>query len=148
MSGLWRAMLGRKLQGPRCRQVCSGSSTLKQGEVRECHRRRLNRVSIASIAVRTLNGYSQPSGSNGLMLGEILGRRAGLTRVEVTLFRFLDGRTDLESIFLVPGKNAGLVGEEIALSMGLGFPDCADAPEGVESGPSFGVFRAVSLGVS
>lgn len=98
-----------------------------------------------------MSSETEPSGSKGLMLGEILGRKAGLTRVDVTLFRFLDGRADLGSIFLlVPGKNAGLVGEEIALSigLGLGFPDCAHAPEGVDSGPSLGVFRAVNLGVS
>lgn len=83
------------------------------------------------------------------MLGEILGSRAGLTMVAVTLFLFL-ARADLESPFLLIPKKAGLVGELIALSIGLGvgFPDCAEAPDGVCKGPSFGVFRAVNLGVS
>ncbi len=86
-----------------------------------------------------------------MILGEILGSKAGLTKVEVTLFRFLDKRADFGSTFLfVPGKNAGLVGELTALSIGLGngFPDCAEAPDGVCDGPSFGVFRADNLGVS
>jgi hypothetical protein len=151
MSDSSRVMSGRKHQGPLCRQECSGSSTWKQAEAREYHRRQLDGVSTASIRVKSLHEHLQPSGSNGLMLGDILGRRAGLTIVEVTLFRFLDRRADLGSIFLlVPGKKAGLVGEDMALSMGLGlgFPDCADAPEGVDSGPSLGVFRAASLGVS
>lgn len=85
------------------------------------------------------------------MLGEIFGSSAGLTRFEVTLFRFLDDLPDFESTFpLVFEKNAGLLGDEMALSMGLGlgFPDCAEAPDGVDSGPSLGVFRATSLGVS
>ena len=104
--------------------------------------------------INHINGddeHSQPSGSSGLILGEILGRRAGLTKVDVTLFRFLDERADFGSIFLLlPGRKAGLVGEFMALSIGLGVgtPTRADAPEGVCKGPSFGVFRADNLGVS
>jgi len=87
-----------------------------------------------------------PSGRRGLMLGEILGRKAGLTRLDVTLFLFLEFRADLASPFLL--NNAGLVGDEPALSIGLGFPVCAIVPDGVLSGPSLGVFLATSRGVS
>jgi hypothetical protein len=81
------------------------------------------------------------------MLGEILGRRAGLTRLELTLFRFLRLRPNLGSDFFPEVmENAGLVGVDMASSMGLGLFERL-AP-GVLSGPSLGVLRADMRGVS
>lgn len=83
------------------------------------------------------------------MLGEIFGLSAGLTRFELTLFLFFELRLDFGSpLLLVPDANAGLVGDETALSIGLGLPDCAKEADGVLSGPNLGVFRADSRGVS
>jgi hypothetical protein len=89
-----------------------------------------------------------PSGSNGLMLGEImtLGLSAGLTRVELTLFLFFGLRASFKSGFLpFAMENAGLVGVEQGSIMGLGLPERA-AP-GVLRGFSLGVFRAARRGV-
>lgn len=80
------------------------------------------------------------------MLGEILGIKAGLTRCELTLFRFLGLRTSFVSFLPEVIEKAGLVGVDMASSMGLGRPDM-DAP-GVLRGLSFGVFRAHKRGVS
>ena len=81
------------------------------------------------------------------MLGDILGRRAGLTRLELTLFRFLRLRPSLGSDFFPEVmENAGLVGVDMASSMGLGLFERL-AP-GVLSGPSLGVLRAAMRGVS
>src|SRR4051812_18578111 len=82
------------------------------------------------------------------MLGEIFGRKAGLTSAELTLFLFLELRATLEStLFPLVMPNPGLVGDETALSIGLGLPESAAPAEGVLKGPSFGVFRAVIRGV-
>jgi hypothetical protein len=81
------------------------------------------------------------------MLGEIFGLSAGLTMVEQTLFLFLALRTNFGSPFFpFVMEKAGLVGVDMASSMGLGLPDTA-AP-GVLSGSILGVFRAVMRGVS
>lgn len=88
-----------------------------------------------------------PSGSSGLILGEIFGLSAGLTRVELVLFLFLGLRASLGSSFLpLVIVKAGLVGVDIASIIGLGLPD-KTAP-GVLSGLSFGVFLADKRGVS
>ena len=89
-----------------------------------------------------------PSGSRGLILGDIFGRRAGLTSVELTLFLFLVLRPALGSGRLpLPRARAGLIGEATAPSIGLGLPDCAAPAEGVLIGPNLGVFRADIRGV-
>jgi hypothetical protein len=81
------------------------------------------------------------------MLGDILGRRAGLTRLELTLFRFLRLRPSLGSDFFPEVmENAGLLGVDMASSIGLGLFERL-AP-GVLSGPSLGVLRADIRGVS
>lgn len=84
------------------------------------------------------------------MLGEILGLRAGLTRVDgAAVFLFFELRPSFASVRLpVPIEKAGLVGDEMALSIGLGFPYDAAPAEGVLSGPSLGVLRAANRGVS
>lgn len=80
------------------------------------------------------------------MLGDIFGLNAGLTRLELTLPLFLELRP-LGSIFLPEViENAGLVGVDMASSIGLGLFDMA-AP-GVLSGPIFGVLRVDIRGVS
>lgn len=89
-----------------------------------------------------------PSGSSGFILGEILGLNAGLTSAELTLFLFLLFRANFGSgFFAAPNAKAGLVGDAIALSAGLCFPDNAALAEGVLKGPSFGVFLADMRGV-
>jgi hypothetical protein len=84
------------------------------------------------------------------MLGDILGLRAGLTRLDgAMLFLFFVPRQSLESVLLtLPTEKAGLVGDETALSIGLGLPYSAAPAEGVLNGVNLGVFRAVSRGVS
>jgi hypothetical protein len=80
--------------------------------------------------------------TKGLILGEILGLIAGLTSAELTLFLFFELRPILGSSFLAaPKRTAGLVGDDTALSMGLGLPDMATPAEGVLKGFSLGVFR-------
>ena len=65
---------------------------------------------------------SPPSGKMGLMLGEILGRRAGLTRFEPLLLRFFVARTPLpESDLFMP---CGPCGDVTALERGLSLVDC------------------------
>lgn len=86
-----------------------------------------------------------PSGSKGFMLGEILGINAGLTRWELTLFLFLGLRASFASLLLLVIEKAGLVGVDMASSMGLGRLDMV-AP-GVLKGFSLGVFRADRRGV-
>ena len=81
-----------------------------------------------------------PSGSRGFMLGDILGLSAGLTRFELTLFLFLGFRADFNSLFPLVIENAGLVGVDMASSIGLALLDVL-AP-GVLKGFSFGVFLA------
>jgi hypothetical protein len=81
------------------------------------------------------------------MLGDILGRRAGLTRLELTLFRFLRLRPSLGSDFFPEAmENAGLLGVDMASSIGLGLFE--RLARGVLSGPSLGVLRADIRGVS
>lgn len=80
------------------------------------------------------------------MLGEIFGLNAGLTRLELTLPLFFELRPLGSSFFPEVNENAGLVGVDIASSIGLGLFD-TDAP-GVLSGPIFGVLRADIRGVS
>lgn len=88
-----------------------------------------------------------PSGSRGFMLGEILGLRAGLTRLELTLFLFFELRAVFESALLPEAmEKAGLVGVDMGSSIGLGLPDMV--PPGVLCGPIFGVFLANNRGVS
>ena len=84
----------------------------------------------------------QPSGSRGLIIGDIFGLNAGLTRFELTLFRFFGLRANFGSFLLLVMENAGLVGAEAESSNGLGLL----AP-GVLNGPNFGVFRADIRGV-
>lgn len=92
-----------------------------------------------------MKGYIPPSGSNGLILGDIFGRKAGLTWTELVLFRFLLGRpVGFESIRLL---NADPVGEAIALSSGLGMTELDALVSGALVGPSLGVFFADSVGV-
>ena len=73
------------------------------------------------------------------MLGEILGLRAGLTRFELTLFLFLGLRAGFRSFLPFVMEKAGLVGVDIASSIGLGLADM-EAP-GVLRGFNLGVFR-------
>ena len=80
------------------------------------------------------------------MLGEILGLKAGLTRLVLTLFLFFGLRTDLGSFLPLAMEKAGLVGVDMASIIGLGRPDMD--PPGVLDGFSFGVFRADMRGVS
>ena len=80
------------------------------------------------------------------MLGDILGRRAGLTRFELTLFLFFGFRASFGSLLPLLMEKAGLVGVDMASIIGLGLLDM-DAP-GVLRGFSFGVFRADIRSVS
>lgn len=80
------------------------------------------------------------------MLGDIFGLSAGLTRFELTLFRFLGFRAGLSSFLPFVIENAGLVGVDIASSMGLGLLEVL-AP-GVLKEFNFGVFLAAIRGVS
>lgn len=80
------------------------------------------------------------------MLGEIFGLKAGLTRFELTLPLFFELRPLSSAFFVEVIENAGLVGVDMASSIGLGLFDKA-AP-GVLSGPIFGVLRADIRGVS
>lgn len=80
------------------------------------------------------------------MLGDILGLRAGLTRFELTLFLFLGLRASFGSFLPLVMEKAGLVGVDMASSIGLGLADM-EAP-GVLRGFNFGVFRADRRGVS
>lgn len=81
------------------------------------------------------------------MLGEIFGRSAGLTRLVLTLFLFFGFRALFGSFLSYVVENAGLVGVDMASSMGLGLPD-TEAPPAVLSGFSFGILRAGMRGVS
>lgn len=82
-----------------------------------------------------------PSGSKGLMLGEILGRRAGLICTEVWRLRFFGSLLfSLESTRLMA---PALRGEET--SWGLGNAEVF-AVVGALAGPYFGVFRAPMVG--
>lgn len=86
-----------------------------------------------------------PSGNNGLMLGEILGRRAGLTCTELWLLRFFGSRNlSLESPRLMPAP--ALLGEAIPPSLGLDKAEVL-AVIGALAGPYLGVFCADSVGV-
>lgn len=88
-----------------------------------------------------------PAASRGLILGEIFGLNAGLTRLELTLPLFFALRPCLGSSFFPDViEKAGLVGVDMASSMGLGLFDIA-AP-GVLRGPILGVLRADMRGVS
>jgi hypothetical protein len=79
------------------------------------------------------------------MLGEIFGLKAGLTRVDgAILFLFFVLRPLLTLLI----EKAGLVGDDTALSIGLGLPYSAAPAEGVLKGVNLGVFRACSRGVS
>ena len=93
-----------------------------------------------------------PSGSRGLILGLIRGRRAGETRCAAPVLplpRFLVLRATLLSAFLsrsrAPGVEA-IMGD--ANIEGLAIAELGRADEGVLSGPSLGVFRAARRGVS
>lgn len=91
------------------------------------------------------SGVVAPSGSKGLMLGLILGRKAGLTKAELTLPRFLPPRAaGFSSGFLVPVAE---LGDAMALIDGLRVAEGKTDPDGVLRGPSFGVFRAGIRGV-
>ena len=85
------------------------------------------------------------------MLGLILGRSAGEAKLEplpLTLPRFLAPFAALGSAFLSLSRLPGVVadiGDSIA--DGLATAEGGRAEEGVLSGPSFGVFRAVRRGV-
>jgi hypothetical protein len=79
------------------------------------------------------------------MLGEIFGLKAGLTSVEDELCRFLLPRPPFCSALL---GVVGLVGEANALVLGLCSPDRATTADGELRGPSFGVLRAATLGVT
>ena len=115
-------------------------------EERGCCRLCLFYVRAAFVFWLKFNLLLPPSGSRGLMLGEILGLSAGLTRFELTLFRFLGLRAIFASLLPLVMVNAGLVGVDIGSSIGLGRPDI-EAP-GVLNGFNFGVFRAAMRGVS
>ncbi len=79
------------------------------------------------------------------MLGEIFGRRAGLTCTELVLLRFLLGRpVGLESRRLLATE---LVGEAIALRRGLGMTELQALGRVALVGAIFGVLRADSRGV-
>jgi hypothetical protein len=95
---------------------------------------------------RTMHLPLPPSGRRGFILGEILGRRAGLTRFELTLFLFFGLRASFGSFLPFAMEKAGLVGVDMGSSIGLGLPDMV--PPGVLRGFSFGVFRADRRGVS
>jgi hypothetical protein len=80
---------------------------------------------LLELTLRVSSKYNlQFSGSRGFMLGDIFGLRAGLTRFDgAMLFLFFVARPNLESVLLTPPtEKAGLVGDETALSMGLGLP--------------------------
>jgi hypothetical protein len=87
-----------------------------------------------------------PAASIGLILGEIFGLNAGLTRLELTLPLFFALRPLASSFLPEVIEKAGLVGVDMASSIGLGLVDMA-AP-GVLSGPILGVLRADIRGVS
>ena len=82
------------------------------------------------------------------MLGEILGRIAGLTIIELFVL-FFDVREDVfvSVLLFAPAANAGLVGELTALSEGLGPPYNDGAADGVTRGLRLGVPRAETRGV-
>lgn len=82
-----------------------------------------------------------PAASRGLILGEIFGLNAGLTRLALMLPLFFTLRPVFASSFLLDVmEKAGLAGVDIGSSIGLGLFDIA-AP-GVLSGPILGVLRA------
>ena len=85
-----------------------------------------------------------PSGKRGLMLGEILGLKAGLTRLLLDMLpRFLLVRP-LVSDFRegnVEAKGELVVLVEVLDKLGAGVAD----PDGVLKGPSFGVFLEVDM---
>lgn len=139
--------LGRLRQEQWCRQEYSGNWILKQEAAHEYRQKHLLDVRQKVPMTCMIEVYIPPSGSRGFMLGDIFGLNAGLTRLELTLFLFFELRADLGSP-LLPGAKAGLVGEEIALIIGLGLPDWAALADGVLSAPNLGVFRAESRGVS
>ena len=87
-------------------------------------------------------GPLPPSGSKGLMLGEILGRRAGLTCTELWLLRFFGSLLfSLESTRLMAPVPVG-----VAISWGLGSAEVF-AVIGALAGPFLSVFRAPMVGV-
>lgn len=82
------------------------------------------------------------------MLGEIFGRSAGLTRVELVLFLFFVFRPALASNLLPgPSRAIRVVGDATSLNSGLVLPDMAAPADGVLSGFSLGVLRAEIRGV-
>jgi len=90
-----------------------------------------------------------PSGSNGLILGLILGLKAGDTIVEplaLMLPRFLLDLPPLPSFLLSLRSAAGVLatmGE--ATTEGLAKAESGLAVCGVSNGPSFGVLRAADI---
>jgi hypothetical protein len=87
----------------------------------------------------------------GLITGDILGLRAGLTRVLFDMLpRFLFARL-LRSAFLAPELNDALDGElrldMVGVILGCIVAEAGPEPEGVLNGPSFGVFLAENRGV-
>ena len=81
------------------------------------------------------------------MLGDIFGRKAGLTCTELVLFRFLLGQgrpVGLESVRLLATDP---VGEAIALRCGLGITELEALGKVALCGPNRGVFRADNVGV-
>jgi len=97
------------------------------------------------LVKRICGGTIPPSGSNGLMLGEIFGRNAGLTCTELALFRFLLGRPAGFESNRLPTTDP--VGEATALSCGLGMTELEALVSDALGGPSLGVFFADSVGV-
>lgn len=75
-----------------------------------------------------------PSGSSGLILGEIFGRNAGLTSVELVLFLFRELRF-LESLLIPATEGDGnICGMGVALGIGVAAAE-----------PSLGSMRGVGL---
>lgn len=109
-----------------------------------------NGISTANSTNVLIN--SPPSGSSGLMLGLILGRKAGDTRAEplpLTLPLFLLPLVPFASDFLSLSRAPGVLavkGEPA--TTGLAAEEEGRADTGVLAGPSFGVLRAVSRGVA
>lgn len=89
--------------------------------------------------------YLPPSGSKGLILGDILGRNAGLTCTELVLFRFLLARpVGFESIRLLATDP---VGEASALNCGLGMMEPEALVRGALVAPNRDNFLADKVGV-
>lgn len=112
-----------------------------------CCRCLVSKISLCAQIESTRNSRFAPSGSRGLMLGEIFGMSAGLAMVEHVLFRFFAVRANLVSPFFpFVMENAGLVGVDAPSTIGLGRL-AIEAP-GVLRGPILGVFLADIRGVS